>query len=1092
MASSSSSVSYGDNLSLLTKLKLTDELRKRNLKTAGTKDVLITRLKAVLKQEMEAMQVEAEEQPDPELAPVRQSPDYLETMDTLKEDEDPSLQKSGFLSSDYENIDSAQGSPEGGYGVDDTTKQGTEMSANSPRDSLEPITPQKDFEDANESLFEQIDSTSEAGEPEAQDVTYEVLSDRDSAVEYKDFDLDVGEDVEHVGMAEYMEGEDADYLPGEQLPYEGDDLLYEDEPMDPALELLDSQGEHQPADSAAESKSGQFQIEGQEPISPCDSQEEYPEVLQDSGEKSEPKIPHQSAEDSIVLDVGGENLETENVSRKDKFDKSKELKKQDPKCNLWISNLSEVTRASILKNKFSAHGNVISAKIVTKASKSGEKNKFFGYVIMSTPEEASQCIEILNNSEIDEKQVTVEIATATLPNVVSRSSRQDDRESGGSFDSGDYGLSGRREDLPNRRIVLVRGGSGQKLVRIRDPHHSGEGRIHFSPGRQVREVRDVRGHRSASPRDRRIPIDRRNRYSPPSYRGIHSADPYRRRVVSRDYPISSRGLETKNYSYRGRGDSHMRPDNTLGRGFYPPRLHHPVGGMHTGRSFESGIDKSRREEDKRRMAEEIRRHEKLEHEIRKREQREKERLLKQMHEREDERDKEFRERERQLHEREKSEREKRMILEEALRAKEKRERELLKEKEMQNLALQESERKLAKREKDAVSYSQLQEEMLIFEKKQKEEKHNLEQKLREYQTREKRFEMEQQQKIDTRERMDESVEDRRMKESRGMKRYEEVTMPRQPMKRAFDEPRRDYSEKRIREEPHSIFYPSTDSGNQRWRETEKPKASGPSSEFRNESYPSSKRGSHSQQPSHSTGHSGRYQKQPEEFFDHGDSGHQSYSHSHTRPYSSRGGHSYRGRSYAPRSSGSQRSLVHSSGHTRDRDSYDSSKKMREHSDSPPHERYYPRSDRHSLGSQSHKSQSDSRSISRSGPSSSSMSGRHSDSYSERHSSNKSIHRDNDNEGMGGDWQSRSYSSSTGQTGYSNQRPQSFEKLPRLPVPTFGIPPTPVLPGAPGGFMGSLAHPAATAALFSTLSMQQAGLRNQVPPFQPTFPPGYRQ
>ena len=1100
MAASGSSISYGDNLSLLTKKDLIEEMTKRNLKITGTKGVLITRLKAFLKKHSQEMAADVtnKEIANPGISLEKLSPQNLDTFDSSKEDE-PMFSQSGFLSPDYENIDSAQGSPEldkEPCPPDDQEERGDSFS--SPQeiaDLPEYVVPQKQVSEVDDSYFEQIDSMSEAGDQEIlsqENPEYEVLSDRENPEDFGDFCTGDGDSYEQ-DITEFVEIEGS-----ESLPCESELLLYEDEPADQEMEVIDSHGEEprtEPIDSSGE----EFRVEGQEPISPCESQEDYPVVLQETSIKKETKpASNQSNEDEVVLDVGGENLEIENVVRKEKVEKSKEVKKQDPKCNLWISNLSEETRASMLKNKFTAHGNVISAKIVANASKSGEKNKFFGYVIMSTTEEAAKCIEELNNSEIDGKQVTVEIAKATLPNVVSRSGRLDERDKREYSDRGDSGRSGKRDNFQGRRIILVSGDSGQKLVRIRDDQHSASGRTHYSSARQVREVRDVRAHRSVSPRDRRISIDRRNRFSPPpSFRGIHSNDPYRRRVITRDYPVSSRGIDNKNYSpYRGRG---IHQESGYGRGMYPStRMHHSMrgAGIHGSRSFDPEDEKSRRDEDKRRMVEEIRRHEKLENEIRKREQREKERLLKQMHEREAAKEQEFRERERQLHEREQSEREKRLMLEEALRSKEKRERELLKEKEIQSKVLQDRERLLAKRDKDAQNLTHLQEEIIILEQKQKEEKIKLEQKLKEYQNREKRFELEQERhrkEMEAKERFNEVADqERKLKESK--KRFEEMPVPRQTIKRPFEEPRREYSEKRVRDDPHSQFYPSDD--NQRWKEVDKQKSSVPAQAFRPDTYVKRGHPQHSSHPPHGT----RYTKQSDEYFESNEPGNHSYSTHGTRPYTSRGGHSYRGRSFPPRHSDSQRSMSHS-GQSRER-VYES-KKIRDHSP-PAQERYsYPRSERHSMsGSQSHKSHSDSRGVSRSGPpsGSSGMGARQSDRYVERHSSGKNLHRDSSDHGLGGDWNARSsYASGTVQQGaYSDQRPLSFDKIPRPPMPSFGLPPTPVLPGAPGGFMvpGTLGHSAAAAAAlltsFGLHQQQQQGVLRAQAPFQANFHPNYRQ
>ncbi|KAF6019837.1 SAFB [Bugula neritina] len=76
--------------------------------------------------------------------------------------------------------------------------------------------------------------------------------------------------------------------------------------------------------------------------------------------------------------------------------------------NLWISNLSSLTRATDLKAVFSKHGKVIGAKVVTNANRPGAK--CYGYVTMSSPEEAAKCIQNLHRTELHGRMISVEKA----------------------------------------------------------------------------------------------------------------------------------------------------------------------------------------------------------------------------------------------------------------------------------------------------------------------------------------------------------------------------------------------------------------------------------------------------------------------------------------------------------------------------------------------------------------------------------------------------------------------------------------------------------------------------------------------------------
>ncbi|XP_038633474.1 scaffold attachment factor B1-like isoform X3 [Scyliorhinus canicula] len=76
--------------------------------------------------------------------------------------------------------------------------------------------------------------------------------------------------------------------------------------------------------------------------------------------------------------------------------------------NLWVSGLSSATRATDLKNVFSKHGKVICAKVVTDARNPGAR--CYGFITMLTPEEATESINSLNQSELNGQTITVEMA----------------------------------------------------------------------------------------------------------------------------------------------------------------------------------------------------------------------------------------------------------------------------------------------------------------------------------------------------------------------------------------------------------------------------------------------------------------------------------------------------------------------------------------------------------------------------------------------------------------------------------------------------------------------------------------------------------
>ncbi|XP_074105343.1 uncharacterized protein LOC141531420 isoform X2 [Cotesia typhae] len=76
--------------------------------------------------------------------------------------------------------------------------------------------------------------------------------------------------------------------------------------------------------------------------------------------------------------------------------------------NLWVSGLSSTTRATDLKQIFSKYGKVIGAKVVTNARTPG--TRCYGYVTMSTSEDAAKCIQHLHRTELHGRVISVEKA----------------------------------------------------------------------------------------------------------------------------------------------------------------------------------------------------------------------------------------------------------------------------------------------------------------------------------------------------------------------------------------------------------------------------------------------------------------------------------------------------------------------------------------------------------------------------------------------------------------------------------------------------------------------------------------------------------
>lgn len=75
------------------------------------------------------------------------------------------------------------------------------------------------------------------------------------------------------------------------------------------------------------------------------------------------------------------------------------------KKSLFVAGLDFAMTDDNLKNLFSEHGTVESAKVIN--DKYSGKSRGFGFVEMSNQEEAQQCINNLNNTTQSNRQIVV-------------------------------------------------------------------------------------------------------------------------------------------------------------------------------------------------------------------------------------------------------------------------------------------------------------------------------------------------------------------------------------------------------------------------------------------------------------------------------------------------------------------------------------------------------------------------------------------------------------------------------------------------------------------------------------------------------------
>jgi cold-inducible RNA-binding protein len=97
---------------------------------------------------------------------------------------------------------------------------------------------------------------------------------------------------------------------------------------------------------------------------------------------------------------------------------------------LFVGNLSFNTTENELQDAFAAHGTVMEANLMM--DRSTGRPRGFGFVTMSSPEEAQKAVEAMNGKSVDGRALTVNIA------------RPREERSGGGGGSREYSGGGRQ------------------------------------------------------------------------------------------------------------------------------------------------------------------------------------------------------------------------------------------------------------------------------------------------------------------------------------------------------------------------------------------------------------------------------------------------------------------------------------------------------------------------------------------------------------------------------------------------------------------------------------------------------------------------
>uniref|UniRef100_A0A3B5AJ25 Scaffold attachment factor B2-like n=1 Tax=Stegastes partitus TaxID=144197 RepID=A0A3B5AJ25_9TELE len=200
--------------------------------------------------------------------------------------------------------------------------------------------------------------------------------------------------------------------------------------------------------------------------------------------------------------------------------------------NLWVSGLSSTTRATDLKTLFSKYGKVVGAKVVTNAKSPGAR--CYGFVTMSSTEEATKCISHLHRTELHGRMISVERAK-NEPAGKKPADKNDTKKSGGDrrhssdskydrrSDGKDEKSEGEGKDGKGRNertvvmdkskgepVISVKTKSKERSTKSRDRKSSSKERKDILSFDQIKEQRERERQRQ---REREIREVERRRYT---------------------------------------------------------------------------------------------------------------------------------------------------------------------------------------------------------------------------------------------------------------------------------------------------------------------------------------------------------------------------------------------------------------------------------------------------------------------------------------------------------------------------------------------------------------------------------------------------
>jgi RNA recognition motif-containing protein len=101
--------------------------------------------------------------------------------------------------------------------------------------------------------------------------------------------------------------------------------------------------------------------------------------------------------------------------------------REEDKSNLYVSNLSYKTREEDLQDSFAKYGAVSRCRIIKDPHT--RESRGFGFVTFENATDAAEALESLNHTELDGRQINVEIAKKPRARSPDRNSRPPRRDS---------------------------------------------------------------------------------------------------------------------------------------------------------------------------------------------------------------------------------------------------------------------------------------------------------------------------------------------------------------------------------------------------------------------------------------------------------------------------------------------------------------------------------------------------------------------------------------------------------------------------------------------------------------------------------------